>query len=247
MYRYKIHTPRVNKPVALTLSEIKQLYDYIPEKKALRLLRDNFLLQLCIFARVDDFYNISYKDILYNEAEGINYLCFTPQKTAKSSGKQVEVPLNNLAREIIFKYKESSDHLIPHVTGQYYNRMLKVLFEKAGLNRIVVLYDKILQSDVHKPLYQVVTSNTARKTAISRLYNLGCPLDMINDMCGHMGDEIKSRYAEFDLSSKLEFLNKICPWYNQDQSLFDVQNNTIVESISENPKHIVFTHARLVV
>lgn len=243
MQGYRIKTPKTNKPVALTLSEIKQLYDYVPDKKTLRLVRDNFLLQLCIVARVNDFYKISYKNILYNASDEINYLCFTPQKTSESSGKQVEVPLNNLAREIIYKYKDLSDLLVIHLSGQYYNRQLKELFKKAGLNRIVVQYDKITKTDVHKPLHTFVSSNTARKTAISRLYNLGCPLDMINDMCGHVGDDIKTRYAEFDLSSKLEFLNKICPWYTREQPLFDVQNNNIIDPNTKNPKHIIFSQA----
>ena len=44
-----------------------------------------------------------------------------------------------------------------------------------------------------------------------------------------MGDKVKSRYTEFDLSSKLDYLNQICPWYKVDQPLIDVANNLIIE------------------
>lgn len=248
MKNYRIKSAKMNKPVALTQYEIKQLYDFTSDNEMLNLIRDNFLLQLCTVARVDDFYHIQYNSILYNKSEGINYLCFTPQKTAKSSGKQVEIPFNNLARELTVKYKNKSDCLIPHYSEQYYNRKLKVLFEAAGLDRIIVKYDKVRKTDVQKPLYSLATSHTARKTAISRLYNAGCPLDMINDICGHVGDDIKSRYAEFDLSAKLEYMNQICPWYIVEQPLIDVKNNAIVENMKiENKKFIPFVANRMVI
>lgn len=248
MKNFSIKTPKVNKPIALTTAEIKQLYDFKTEDKVLELIRDNFLLQYCTVARVADFHELSYNHILYNSSEKINYTCFTPKKTAESSGKQVEVPYNNLARELILKYKGSSDLLIPHVSEQYYNRKLKELFELAGLDRTIVQYDKVQKMDVHKPLYSLVTSHIARKTAISRLYNAGCPLDLINDICGHVGDTIKVRYAEFDLATKLDYMNKLCPWYLVEQPLFDVKNDTIVENKSvENKKFIPFVTNRMVI
>ena len=248
MKNFKIKTPKLNKPIALTLNEIKQLYDFKTEDKTLNLIRDNFLLQLSMVGRVDDFYHLSYNSILYDKFSGVNYLWFTPSKTVESSGKQVEVPLNNLAREIILKHKGTSESLIPHFSMQFYNRKLKVLFELAGLDRIIVQYDKVKRTDVHKPLYSLATSHIARKTAISRLYNLGCPLDLINDICGHVGDSIKTRYTEFDLVSKLDFMNQICPWYIIEQPLIDVRNNTIIESRKvENSKFIPFTPLKEVI
>lgn len=229
MQNYRIKPAKVSKPIALTLQEIRQLYEYTPETKALQLVKDNFLLQICLAVRVDDFVNLKFNSILLDNQEGINYLCFTPRKTADSSGKLVEVPLNNLARELIIRYKDSSEHLVPHFSEQHYTRQLKVLFEKAGLTRTVVQYDRSKGTDVHLPLYRYATSHIARKTAITRLYNLGCPTDLINDICGHVGDKVKSRYTEFDLSTKLDYLNQICPWYQVDQPLIDVTNNVIIQ------------------
>ncbi|MDD3320080.1 MAG: tyrosine-type recombinase/integrase [Paludibacter sp.] len=248
MKNFRIKSAKVNKPVALTTSEIKLLYDFKSDNEMLNLVRDNFLLQLCTVARIDDFYHIQYNSILFNKTEGINYLCFTPKKTVESSGKQVEIPFNNLARELIVKYKGCTDLLISHYSEQYYNRKLKVLFEAAGLDRIIVQYDKVKKTDVHRPLYSLVTSHTARKTSISRLYNAGCPLDMINDICGHVGDDIKSRYAEFDISAKLEYMNQLCPWYMVEQPLIDVKNDIIIESkIIDNKKFIPFVANRMVI
>ena len=248
MNNFRIKASKVNKPVALTTAEIKQLYDFKTEDKTLKLIRDNFLLQLCTVARIADFYKMSYNSILYDKNEGINYTCFTPQKTADSSGKQVEVPFNNLARELILKYKNSTDLLIPHYSEQYYNRMLKVLFEAAGLDRIIVQYDKATKVDIQKPLYSVATSHVARKTAISRLYNAGCPLDLINDICGHVGDSIKIRYTEFDLATKLDYMNKLCSWYLVEQPLIDSKNDTIIENkVCDNMKFIPFVANRMVV
>lgn len=241
MRNYHIKSAKVNKPVALTMHEIRQLYDFRSDDKTLEIIRDNFLLQLCTVARVADFNRMRYDSILLDKTEGINYLCFTPKKTAESSGMQVEIPLNNLAREIILKNKDKCDYLIPHYSEQYYNRKLKQLFKTAGLDRIIVQYDKIKKTDIHKPLFEVATSHIARKTAISRLYNLGCPMDMINDICGHVGDNIKSRYTDFELSSKIDYMNLTCPWYLIEQPLVDVRNNAVIEPAKvENSKFIPF-------
>ncbi|MDD3321126.1 MAG: hypothetical protein PHS59_06760 [Paludibacter sp.] len=71
---------------------------------------------------------------------------------------------------------------------------------------------------------------------------------MINDICGHVGDDIKSRYAEFDLSAKLDYMNKLCPWYLIEQPLIDVKNDTIIENrIIDNKKFIPFVANRMVI
>ncbi|MEZ7821208.1 MAG: hypothetical protein QMB51_02770 [Patescibacteria group bacterium] len=248
MYNYTIKTPKVNKPIALDISEIKVLYDFKTTNKTLEVVRDNFLLQYCTVGRVADFNHLSYNGILYNKTEKLNYTCFTPQKTAETSGKQVEVPYNNLARELILKYKDQSEYLIPHYSEQHYNRKLKELFELAGLDRTIVKYDKSLKMDVHLPLYSLVTSHIARKSAISRLYNLGCPLDLINDICGHVGDDIKSRYTLFNISTKLDYMNQLCPWYLIDQPLIDVKNDLIIENTKvDGVKFIPFVANRMVI
>lgn len=71
---------------------------------------------------------------------------------------------------------------------------------------------------------------------------------MINDICGHVGDCIKIRYTEFDLATKLEYMNKLCPWYLVEQPLIDVKNNAIVENkTNDNTKFIPFVANRMVI
>jgi hypothetical protein len=66
-------------------------------------------------------------------------------------------------------------------------------------------------------------------------------MDMINDICGHVGDNIKSRYTDFELSSKIDYMNLICPWYLIEQPLVDVRNNAVIEPAKvENSKFIPF-------
>lgn len=71
MKNYRIKSAKMNKPVALSQSEIKQLYDFTSDNEMLNLIKDNFFLQLCTVARVDDFNHIQYNSILYNKSEGI--------------------------------------------------------------------------------------------------------------------------------------------------------------------------------
>lgn len=71
---------------------------------------------------------------------------------------------------------------------------------------------------------------------------------MINDICGHVGDGIKSRYAEFDLTTKFEYMNQICPWIIIEQPLIDVKNDTIIENKKiDNKKFIPFVSNRMVI
>jgi hypothetical protein len=56
-----------------------------------------------------------------------------------------------------------------------------------------------------------------------------------------VGYDIKSRYTEFDLSSKLDYMNQICPWYLVEQPLIDIRNNTVIEPVKvEDSKFIPF-------
>ena len=96
--------------------------------------------------------------------------------------------------------------------------------------------------------YSLITSHIARKSAISRLYNSGCPLDLIDDICGHVGDDIKSRYTLFDISTKLDYMNQLCPWYLIDQPLIDVKNDLIIENTKvDGVKFIPFVANRMVI
>lgn len=227
---YRIKTAKYGTPIVLRQDEIKRIYDFKTTNKTYMLIRDNFLLQLSLACRVDDFFRLKYNDILLTTDEKtgqlINYLTFTPQKTMNSSCKQVSIPLTDLAREIIYKYKGQSQFLIPHYTDTYYNRKLKELFQVIGLDRIVSVLDKTEQRDIQTELWTKASSHLSRRTTISFLHNKGCKTEMIDDISGHVNNTVESRYMIYDLSSKLEYLNQLCDWVDEAE-MFDPRKDLV--------------------
>lgn len=227
---YRIKTPKYLPPIALTNQEVKRIYDFQSSNKSLLLVRDNFLLQNCIGCRVDDFNHFKYDDILLTQDEKtgkwINSLTYVPSKTRESSAVVVNVPLNNLAREIILKYKDKSEFLIPHFSENYYRKKLKELFSLIGLDRIVAVYDKQRQEINHVELWTTANSNLSRRSLISFLYNNKCAPEMVNSLSGHVNNSVISRYLNYDMGEKLEFLDKMCPWIDEAE-LFDPRMNLV--------------------
>jgi integrase len=248
---YRIPSSKLDKPVVTKDFELKQIYDFETNDKTLELVKDNFLLHTQINSRIEDFRNLRYTDILLqtnpNNGQMINYLEFYPQKTVNSSGVMVSIPLNNLAREIINKYRGKSEYLIPHYCDQYYNRKLKELFKLVGLDRIITRSNTKSNMTEQVEFFNLASSHLSRRTSISLLYKYGCPEEMVSDISGHKSNSVKSRYLEFELSEKLDYLNRISPWSNE-QVLFDIKNNRIIEpEDKQSNKHIPFIPSRMVV
>lgn len=248
---YRIKTPKYLPPIVLTNEEVKRIYDFQSTNRTLIIVRDNFLLQLCIGCRVDDFNHLRYNDILLTKEEEtgqwINSLTFVPKKTSESSAIEVCVPLNNLAREIISRYKDKSEFLIPHYSENHYNKKLKELFSQIGLDRIVAVYDKQLQQTNQVELWTKASSHLSRRTAISFLYNNQCAPEMVNSISGHVNNSVISRYLIYNLGEKLGFLDKMCPWVAE-ADYFDTRMNLVFKSKKPiNYQFIPFTQMQQVV
>jgi len=250
---YRIKLPIYDKPVVLRQEELKTLYDFETNDEILELVKDNFLLHTAMGPRIGDFKKLKFKDILLetNAENGkqINYLEFYPQKTWDSSGKQVCIPLSGLATNIILKYKGKSDYLIPHYSDQYYNKKLKELFEKAGLNRMVTRRNTKTHETERIELFNLATSHISRRSLISILHNKGYEEELVNELSGHVSkSEVKSRYLDFELKTKFNCVNDIFPWVEYNV-IFDINNNQVIQlsennQVSLDKKYNPFNHVK---
>lgn len=78
----------------------------------------------------------------------------------------------------------------------------------AGLDRVVTVLDKTTGAEMHKPIYEVITSHAARRTFIGNLYKRVRDPNLIGSMTGHVeGSKAFARYRVIDDDIKRELID----------------------------------------
>lgn len=167
-------------PICMTRDELTQLYNHKAKTKHKEVVKDMFCLQAALGCRVGDFLRLTYPNIQDNK------LIYFPKKIDGNMMKVI-VPLSNRANEIINKYKGHSrgDLLMPFMNSVEYNSSLKKVFEDAGLNRIVILYNRDEKKEEYKKLHELASSHLARRTFVDILCQAGEPIHVVASMSGH--------------------------------------------------------------
>ncbi|MBS5527998.1 MAG: tyrosine-type recombinase/integrase [Prevotella sp.] len=228
--QYQIPAPMYGDPFYLTLEERDRLYhaDLSHEKPSYAVYRDIFVFQCLVGCRVSDLRNLTWANVVDGAIE------YIPQKTKGHLAATVRVPLNQKAQEIINRYKDlgertevedaqeekksndepeefrpdPSSPLLPRFSMSNYNANIKQILKTVGIDRIVRVLDPKTRMDVAKPLYEVVTTHTARKTFIGNLYKQVKDPDLIASMSGHSeGSRAFARYRKIDDEMKRELVN----------------------------------------
>ena len=79
-----------------------------------------------------------------------------------------------------------------------------------GIDRIVTILDTHCYNTVQKPLYEVATSHTARKTFVGNLYRQVPDPNLIASMSGHVeGSRAFNRYRTIDDEMKRKLVDMI--------------------------------------
>ena len=88
-----------------------------------------------------------------------------------------------------------SSALLPRFSHFGYNKKIKEILKYVGIDRTVIVLDPKTREDVAKPLYEVATTHTARKTFIGNLYRQVKDPNLIASMSGHSeGSRAFARY-----------------------------------------------------
>lgn len=195
---YKIGSEVYGNPIVLTKTEFQNLQNVGIVNKQLQIIRDIFLLNCMTGFRVADFFNLKYSDIINGKIE------YYPSKTRKHEIK-VSVPLNEIAKEIISKYKSDSVYLVPRMSFKTYRIGLKKLFKTVGLTRIIPQFNSKTNEIEYKTLDQLVSAHLARRVFLSILVNMGYNSETIYSMSGHrVNSKEISRYYCIEDSTQLE-------------------------------------------
>lgn len=154
--------------------------------------------------RVGDLYRLTRDNI----KDG--FLEYMPQKTKKCQAKTVRVPLHEKALKILERYDAGADRLFPFRQIHTYNLGIRELLKRCGIDRMVTILDTHGYNTVQKPLYEVATSHTARKTFVGNLYRQVPDPNLIASMSGHVeGSRAFSRYRTIDDDMKRRLVEMI--------------------------------------
>jgi integrase len=203
--QYGCKTPIYGDPFYLTIEERNKLYDAdLTEFPKLAIVRDIFVFHCYVGCRVGDLYRLTPDNV----KDG--FIEYVPQKTKHCQTKTVRVPLHDKAAKILEKYSDQDSQLFPFIRLTMYNKRIKELLKHCGIDRMVTILDTHGYKTVQKPLYEVATSHTARKTFVGNLYKQVPDPNLIASMSGHVeGSRAFKRYRTIDDDMKRKLVDLI--------------------------------------
>ena len=202
---YGCKEPTYGDPFFLTSEERNILYDAdLGDNPKLAVIRDIFVFHCYIGCRVSDLYRLTRENIRDGFVE------YMPQKTKKCQAKTVRVPLHEKALKILERYDANADKLLPFKSIHTYNLGIRELLKHCGIDRMVTILDTHGYNTVQKPLYEVASSHTARKTFVGNLYKQVPDPNLIASMSGHVeGSKAFRRYRTIDDDMKRKLVEMI--------------------------------------
>ena len=145
--------------------------------------RDLFIFQSCIGCRVSDLWAMTKQSVTKGTIE------YIAGKKINGDPQTLRVPLNSIAKAILEKYKDhKGPSLFPFGFQQDYNEDLKVIFKKAGVDRMVTILNPTTRKQEHLPICDVAASHMARRTFIGNMYKKVKDKSMVGMLSGHKSD-----------------------------------------------------------
>jgi len=170
--------------VYLSDKEITELYNYdLSNNKKLEQVRDLFVFGCLVGLRFSDYSSIERENIV--NIDGDLFLKVITEKTKEL----VIIPCNPLVLEIFRKYEDNHNSLPKSLSNQKFNDYIKQVCERTGLTET-----GRLATNPKLPLYQAVSSHTARRSFATNLYLDGYPTIEIMKITGHKTEKAFMKY-----------------------------------------------------
>lgn len=193
-------------PFYLTLEERDKVYyaDLSNETPSTQVYRDIFMFHCLIGCRVGDLEKMTRANIVDGAVE------YIAEKTKNHKPRTIRVPLNEKAKAILAKYADLETRLLPKINQNIYNRQIKKILKQLGIDRMVTVIDNKTREPIQKPICDIATSHTARKTFIGNLYKKVKDPNLVASLSGHTdGSRAFARYREIDNEMKRELVKLI--------------------------------------
>jgi integrase len=193
--------------VYLTNDQLDVLFNHDFSKRPyLERARDLFLVGCWTGLRFSDFTNIKAKNI----ADG-----FIEIKTQKT-GETVAIPIHNTVKSIMARYEgKTQNSLPPTISNVKLNKYIKEVAEEVGFTQLANI-DKS-KAGAHytlvKPLYELISTHTARRAFASNAFKSGVPTIVIMAITGHRSEKAFMKYIKVTPREKAEIMREI--WSRQ--------------------------------
>lgn len=171
--------------IYLTEKEIINLYRTDMENEKLENVKDLFVFGSFVGLRFSDFSNVKPENIVIED--GIHLIKMYTQKTKDL----VIIPCNPIVLEIFKKYENNANRLPKTVSNQKFNDYIKEVCKKAGLTETgrLIKYPE-------RPLYDCISSHTARRSFATNWYLAGFPTIDLMKITGHKTERAFMKYIK---------------------------------------------------
>ena len=190
-------------PIYITIQERDTIYKHdFSYNKEYEIVRDIFIFHCYIGCRVADLFRLQKGNIINDSIE------YIAGKTKDGRPNTVRVPLSDTAKKIVKKYDHLKNIILPKITLNQYNDLIKKIFLEAGIIRNVVTLDTITREQTIVPICEKASSHMARRTFIGNLYKQVKDPNLIGSLSGHKeGSKAFARYREIDDEMKKELID----------------------------------------
>ncbi len=197
--KFKSPKAQITDEVALDKHDIKAVFDFdLSGKPKLERVRDLFVFGCSTGMRISNYSKVSKKDI-----EG-GYIKVMDKK---NNDKQLKIPLNEFSISVLEKY----NYKLPSLSSQKFNEYIKDVFKEIGFTEDVKKTTRIGNEviEVVQPLYQRISSHTARRSFITIMKNEKVPDKIIMEFTGHKSLEVFNKYYKPNEDQKKEFMTNV--------------------------------------
>lgn len=200
---YQIPGEIYGTPIYITSEERDKLFNAELTSERLQRVRDIFVFQCLIGARVGDLCKLTKANI---QDGAITYI---PRKTKEGKPVNITIPLHPKAMEIIGRYDMPDGSILPFITDQRYNDYLKELFREVGINRIVTRRNPTTGQEEQVKICDIASSHMARRTFVGNLYGK-VDNGIIGSMTGHTpGSKAFARYYDVSKDLQIDAISKL--------------------------------------
>ncbi len=182
--------------------QIIKLYNFdLSANKSLEQVRDLFVFGCFTGLRYSDYSTVKPQNIIkfVDDDTGKENL-FIKMLTAKT-GEEVIIPCHPIVIELFEKYKSNPNRLPKSISNGKFNAYIKKVCEIAGMTATGALIGQ-----PNKPLYECISSHTARRSLATNLYLDGYPTIEIMKITGHKTEKaflIYIKVSKLDAAKRL--------------------------------------------
>lgn len=205
-HTYKIDFQKFKAPkaqqtdeVALTLEQVQEVFEFdLSNNKRLEKVRDLFVFGCATGMRYSNYSKVGKKDIQNG---------FIKVRDKKNNDKALEIPLNDFSIYVLKKY----NYNLPKISNQKFNDYIKDVFELLGYDEDIKKTIKIGREikEQISPLYDRISSHTARRSFITIMKNKKIPDKVIMSYTGHRSLEVFNKYYKPNNDDKKDFMQTV--------------------------------------